>query len=79
MYQKYRSKYTFSLEKYDENGYMIENEELMVEKGSIWEHNTECGMYIANNDCVHLDRVDGNASDWIEIIEERFKSWFEPV
>ena len=43
------------LDKYDDNGFLIENKYVCIPKGSIWEEDEETPNFIASKDCVHID------------------------
>lgn len=65
----------FSLELYDDNGFIVENEYVDINKGSIW--------YIPEDEDYRLIdgevRLENEEMDWIEITKETFKNNFEPI
>ena len=65
----------FSLELYDDNGFIIENEYMDINKGTIW--------YIPEDeDYRFIDgevRLENEEMNWIEITKETFKNNFEPI
>lgn len=65
----------FSLELYDDNGFIIENEYVDINEGTIW--------YIPEDEDYRLIdgevRLENEAMDWIEITKETFKNNFELV
>lgn len=75
----------FFLEKYDEEGFRIENKYLTVPVGSVWELDEDDPAYniIADKDCVHLERVyksqKAKSRQWIEITKERLAEHFEKI
>lgn len=75
----------FSLEKYDEDGFLVENKYLTVPVGSIWELDEDDPDYniIADKDCVHLERVykskKTKSRQWIEITKERLAEHFKKI
>lgn len=65
----------FSLELYDGNGFIIENEYIDINKGTIW--------YIPEDEDYRLIdgevRLENEEMDWIEITKETFKNNFELI
>ena len=65
----------FSLKLYDDNGFIVENEYMNINKGSIW--------YIPEDEDYRLIdgevRLENEEMDWIEITKETFKNNFEPM
>ena len=63
----------FSLKLYDDNGFIVENEYMNINKGSIW--------YIPEDEDYRLIdgevRLENEKMDWIEITKETFKNNFE--
>lgn len=78
---KYICKQEFYLEKYDDNGFPIENKYTRIPKGSIWEEDINNPKFIASEDSVHLDRRyksnKAKTSQWIEITKEHLNEYFE--
>ena len=69
------------LDKYDDNGFPIENKYVRIPKGSIWEEDTKTPNFIASKDCVHLDRLfkskKAKTHQWIEITKEHLETYFQ--
>ena len=65
----------FLLEVYDDNGFIIENEYVDINKDTIW--------YIPEDEDYRLIdgevRLENEEMDWIEITKEAFKNNFEPI
>ena len=63
----------FLLKLYDDNGFIVENEYMNINKGSIW--------YIPEDEDYRLIdgevRLENEEMDWIEITKETFKNNFE--
>ena len=61
----------FSVQRYDEDGFTIENEYDEIEIGSVWE--------VTDNSIVggeiHLERI-GKPYYWLEITKEHFEMYF---
>ena len=78
---KYICKQEFYLEKYDDNGFPIENKYTRIPKGSIWKEDVDNPKFIASEDSVHLDRryksKKSKTSQWIEITRENLNEYFE--
>ena len=77
---KFEAIKTFELVKYDENGFSLEGESIIVEAGSYW-YVDESGYNLVGGDgCVRLIKVsESNIARWIEIhedtLEECFMKW----
>lgn len=73
--KKYKCKKSFYVDKYDNDGFLIENDGVVIEEGKIYELNESEYMMIGGKDHVHLDAVDDGS--WLEIeracLEEYFK------
>lgn len=69
------------LDKYDAEGFRIENKYIRIPKGSIWEEDTECCKFIGGKDSIHLDRVwkskKAKTHQWIEITKEHLTMNFQ--
>lgn len=69
------------LDKYDADGFRIENKYVRIPKGSIWEEDKECIKFIGGKDCIHLDRVwkskKAKTHQWVEITTEHFETNFQ--
>jgi len=64
----------FSVEKCDDDGFVIENEYSEIEKGTVWELTS--GSIIGAD--IHLEEV-GKSYRWLEITKERFELYFQEV
>lgn len=73
---KYKCKKSFCVDKYDDDGFCIENETIVIEEGKIYELDKSGYMMIGGKDHVHLDAVDGS---WLEITKEHLKEYFDEV
>ena len=82
---QYRCIKEFSLEKYDEDGFLMEGKYLTVPVESVWERQESELIYniIGDKDCVHLERVwkskKAKSVQWIEITKEHLAEYFEPI
>lgn len=80
---RYRCIKTLFLDKYDEDGFLMEGKYCIIPGGSIWELETEGRNLIAGPDCVHLDRVwkskKAKTHPYIEIAKEHLAEYFEPI
>lgn len=66
--KRYRCKKTFCLDRYDEDGFLIENSVMIIEVGKVYELDESGTMMIGGKYHVHLDAVDDNS--WMEITKE---------
>lgn len=73
--KRYRCKKTFSLDRYDEDGFLIENSVMIIEVGKVYELDESGTMMIGGKDHVHLDAVDDNS--WMEITKETLEECFD--
>lgn len=71
----YRCKEEFYVEKYDENGNLLENEGMLIVEGGYW-LSDESGSTIIGGE-VHLDSLDGKS--WLELTKETLNERFEEV
>ena len=73
------------LQKYDEDGFQVENEYLTVPVGSVWELDETAPAYnfVADKDCVHLERIYNSQKarhgQWIEITKEHLEEHFKKI
>lgn len=71
------------LDKYDDDGFLIENQYARIPKDSIWEEDAESPKFITSNDSIHLDRVwktkKAKTHQWIEIDKETLLAYFKPL
>lgn len=68
MSKRYKCKKTFCVDKYDDDGFLIENDTIVIEEGKIYELDESGHMMIGGSDHVHLDAVDDGS--WLEITKE---------
>lgn len=71
----YKCKISFSVDNYDEDGFLIENEATIVEEGRLYQLD-ESGSTIIGGE-VHLDSVDGKS--WLELSKDALEELFEEV
>lgn len=78
---KYICTQEFYLDKYDDNGFLIENKYMRIPKDSIWEVDNNLFRIIGNNDIIHLDRIwkskKARTWQWIEIAKETLELNFK--
>lgn len=71
------------LDKYDDDGFLIENQYARIPKDSIWEEDAESPKFVAPNDSIHLDRVwktkKAKTMQWIEIDKGTLLAYFKPL
>ncbi len=72
--KKYRCKKSFYVDKYDNDGFLIEDDGMVIEEGETYTLD-DSGHTIVGGD-VHLDREDGL---WLEISREHLTEFFEEV
>ena len=73
--KKYKCKKSFCVDKYDADGFLIENSATVIEIGKVYELE-ESGSTIIGGE-VHLDSVNDNS--WLEITNEHLKEYFKEV
>lgn len=73
--KKYKCKKSFCVDKYDDDGFLIENSTVVIEKGKVYELNESDYMMIGGRDHVHIDAVDDGS--WLEITKGTLKECFE--
>lgn len=73
--KQYKCIKPFCVDKYDDDGFMIENDSMVIEEGKIYELDESGYMMIGGSDHVHLDAVDGDS--WLEITKENLEECFE--
>lgn len=73
--KQYKCKKPFCVEKYDDDGFVIENDDVVIDKGKIYELD-ESGNTIIGGE-VHLGSVDDGS--WLEITKERLEEYFEEL
>lgn len=72
---KYKCKKSFCVDKHDGDGFLLENETMVVEEGVIYELDENSCMIIGGKDHVHLESVD--VGSWLEITKEYLDEYFE--
>lgn len=72
--KKYKCKKSFYVDKYDNDGFLI-NDGMVIEEGKIYELNESEYMIIGGKDHVHLDAVDDGS--WLEITKEHLVEYSE--
>lgn len=75
--KKYKCKKSFYVDKYDDDGFLIENDGMVIEEGKIYELDESGYMMIDGSDHVHLDAVDKDDGLWLEITKEHLEKYFE--
>lgn len=73
--KRYKCKKSFCVDKYDDDGFMIENAATVIEEGKIYELDETGYMIIGGSDHVHLDAVDEGS--WLEIEKETLEECFD--
>lgn len=71
----YRCKKLFCVDKYDDDGFLIENESMVIEEGKIYELNESRHMMIGGKEHMHLDAIDDGS--WLEITKDYLEEHFE--
>lgn len=72
---KYKCKKSFCVDKYDDDGFMIENATVVIEEGKIYELDESGYMLIGGKAHIHLDAVDDGS--WLEITKGTLEENFE--
>lgn len=73
--KQYKCIKSFCVDKYDDDGFMIENDPMVIEEGNIYELD-ESGHTMIGGE-VHLDAIDNGS--WLEITKEHLKEYFDEV
>lgn len=73
--KQYKCIKSFCVDKYDDDGFMIENDPMVIEEGNIYELD-ESGHTMIGGE-VHLDDIDNGS--WLEITKEHLKEYFDEV
>ena len=73
--KRYKCIKSFCVDKYDNDGFLIQNATMVIEEGKIYEVDKSGYMMIGGSNHVHLDAVDD--SSWLEISEEHLEKYFE--
>lgn len=69
----YRCKKSFCVDKYDDDGFLIENSSVVIDKGKIYEFNDSDHTIIGGE--IHLDSIDDGS--WLEITKAHLEEYFE--
>ena len=79
--KKYKCIKPLILDKYDDDGFLIENEQAIVDIDEIYEtcQDYDEHLLVACKPAIHLERVHENIDSWIEIYPETLKEYFEEV
>lgn len=72
----YKCKESFLVELCDDDGFIVENECMEIEKGTIW---IADGRSYESNNYIRLDSGEYDTFKWLEIPKECIESYFEPV
>ncbi len=72
---KYKCKKSFCVDRYDEDGFLIENSSIVIDEGKVYELDESGYMMIGGSDHIHLDSVDDGS--WLEITKGTLKECFE--
>lgn len=72
--KKYRCKKSFVVDRRDENGFLIEERQMIIEKGSIYELDENSSILGLE---VHLESIENKS--WLEIAKEDLEQYFEEV
>lgn len=73
--KRYKCKKSFCVDKYDADGFLIENSGIVIDEGKLYELD-ESGSTMIDGE-VHLDSVDDGL--WLEITKEHLKEYFDEV
>lgn len=73
--KRYRCIKELTLEKYDGDGFQIENEYTTIEPGGTWQENK--WLIIGGPEHIHLDAENGTG--WCEITRASLNKYFEQV
>ena len=73
--KRYKCIKSFCVDKYDGDGFLIENSSIVIEEGKVYELDESGCMIIGGKNHVHLDAVDDGS--WLEITKERLEEYFD--
>ena len=71
--KRYKCKKSFCVDKYDVDGFLIENSGIVIDEGKLYEIDESGSRMIGGE--VHLDSVDDGL--WLEITNEHLEEYFE--
>lgn len=72
--KKYRCKKSFVADECDADGFLIENSQMVIEEGSIYELDENSNILGSE---VHLDNIEDGS--WLEITKKDLEEYFEEV
>lgn len=73
--KRYKCIKNLCVERCDEDGFLIENSSVEIEKGKIYELDESGYMLVGGKDHVHLDAIDDDS--WLEIARECLEEYFK--
>lgn len=73
--KRYKCTKSFCVDKYDDDGFLIENSSIAIEEGKVYELDESGHMMIGGKDHVHLDAVDDGS--WLEITKGTLEECFD--
>lgn len=73
--KQYKCKKSFCVDKYDDDGFLIENSSVVIDKGKIYE--IDDGNHTIIGGEIHLDSDEDGS--WLEITKEHLEEYFEEV
>ncbi len=73
--KRFKCKKPFCVDKYDNDGFLVENATIVIEEGKVYEADESGYMMIGGKDHVHLDAVDDGS--WLEITKGTLEEYFE--
>lgn len=80
---KFVCKKDLYLDKYDDDGFLIENKKTHIPKDSIWEEDSDSCKLIGGPDSVRLNRIwktkTAKTYQWIEITKKTLSMYFTPL
>lgn len=71
--KRYKCIKSFCVDKYDDDGFMIENSVVVIDEGKIYELDDSDHTIIGGE--VHLDSIDDGS--WLEITKEILEEYFD--
>ena len=74
---KYECIKTFWVEMFDNDGFSLDGKCKVIEKGSLWERDSDTHRIVGGKETVHLDSTTGG--EWLEITESSLNKYFREV
>lgn len=75
--KKYECIKALDLEKFDEDGSLVDGELMTIQTGTMWAVDEKSYKFIANNDAIRLLEVtDKNSQQWLEIHKDTLENHF---